>query len=211
MLFRSVDSLGREIYNNRQSRIGDAYTGGDNIPEIFKGAARMMFDVTQGGIDVSPNTLYFFANNYIDGVSRLGSGVTNLGLAVTGNKEFNPKTDTVVFDSFFGAPSNYDARKFSEAEKVIKDYDRRLKTLEKDPENYLKFIENNPEVPFIVDYYNQAVNGYLKDLRKMANDTRANRDLTIKERTEMVREIVRMQNMVKLNILNNLEVMDFKP
>jgi hypothetical protein len=171
----------------------------------------MLFDVTTGGIDVSPNVMYFFANNYIDGVARLTSGVYNLGLVATANKEFNPKTDTLVFDSFFGSPSNFDARKFSEAEKEIKNMERRLKTLEKDPENYLKYIEKNPEAQFIVDYYNEAVNGNLKDLRKMANDARSSRDLSIKDRTEMVREIVRMQNMVKLGILGNLEAAGFEP
>jgi hypothetical protein len=207
----NTDSLGREIYNNRMTRAGDAYTGGDNIPEMYKGAARMLFDVTTGGIDVSPNVMYFFANNYIDGVARLTSGVYNLGLVATANKEFNPKTDTLVFDSFFGSPSNFDARKFSEAEKEIKNMERRLKTLEKDPENYLKYIEKNPEAQFIVDYYNEAVNGNLKDLRKMANDARSSRDLSIKDRTDMVREIVRMQNMVKLGILGNLEAAGFEP
>jgi hypothetical protein len=64
---------------------------------------------------------------------------------------------------------------------------------------------------FIVDYYNDAVNGNLKDLRKMANDVRSSRDLSTKERTEMIREIVRMQNMVKLGILGNLDAMEFKP
>jgi hypothetical protein len=67
----NIDALGREIYNNRQTRVGDAYTGGDNIPELYKSAARTLADVTNGAIDWSPNTLYFFANNYADGPMRL--------------------------------------------------------------------------------------------------------------------------------------------
>lgn len=203
----NVDSLGREIYNNRQSRAGNAYTGGDNIPEGYKSAARMLFDVTQGGIDVSPNTLYFFASNYVDGVAKLGNGAYNLGLVATGDKAFNPKTDTILFDSFFGSPSNIDSREFSEMEKEIKALEIRLKTLEKDPENYAKFLENNPEAPFMVNYYNQAVNGGLKDLRAMANIVRSSRDFSPKERSETVRDIVRMQNLVKRGILNNFEAM----
>jgi hypothetical protein len=203
----NVDSLGREIYNNRQSRAGNAYTGGDNIPEGYKSAARMLFDVTQGGIDVSPNTLYFFASNYVDGAAKLGNGAYNLGLVATGEKAFNPKTDTILFDSFFGSPSNIDSREFSEMEKEIKALEIRLKTLEKDPENYAKFLENNPEAPFMVNYYNQAVNGGLKDLRAMANIVRSSRDFSPKERSETVRDIVRMQNLVKRGILNNFEAM----
>jgi hypothetical protein len=204
----NVDSLGREIYNNRQSRAGNAYTGGDNIPEGYKSAARMLFDATQGGIDVSPNTLYFFANNYIDGVARLGNGAYNLGLVAAGEKAFNPKTDTILFDSFFGSPSNIDSREFSDMEKEIKALDIRLKTLQKDPENLAKFLDSNPDAMYRVAYYNQAVNGNLKTLRTMANNVRASRDLSPKERSETLKDIVRMQNLVKRSILNNFEALD---
>jgi hypothetical protein len=204
----NVDSLGREIYNNRQSRAGNAYTGGDNIPEGYKSASRMLFDVTQGGIDISPNTLYFFANNYIDGVARLGNGAYNLGLVAAGEKAYNPKTDTLIFDSFFGSPSNIDSREFSNMEKEIKALDIRLKTLQKDPENLAKFLESNPDAMYRVAYYNQAVNGNLKTLRTMANNVRASRDLSPKERSETIKNIVRMQNLVKRSILNNFEALD---
>jgi hypothetical protein len=207
----NVDSLGREIYNNRMTRAGDAYTGGDNIPEIYKSAARMLFDTTQGGMDVSPNTLYFFANNYLDGVFKLGSGAYNLGLVATGEKAFNPKTDSIIFDSFFGSPSNFDAREFSKAEKEIKEIERRLKTLEKDPENYVKFVSNNPEAVYMVDYYNSAVNGDLRYLREVANQIRADRNLSPKDRSDMLKNIISMQNLVKRSILNNFEVMGYEP
>lgn len=207
----NVDSLGREIYNNRMTRAGDAYTGGDNIPEIYKSAARMLFDTTQGGMDVSPNTLYFFANNYLDGVFKLGSGAYNLGLVATGEKAFNPKTDSIIFDSFFGSPSNFDAREFSKAEKEIKEIERRLKTLEKDPENYVKFVSSNPEAVYVVDYYNSAVNGDLRYLREVANQIRADRNLSPKDRSDMLKNIISMQNLVKRSILNNFEVMGYEP
>jgi len=64
----NMNAFGQEIYNNRQSRFGNAYTGGDNIPDAYKDAARFMAD--NWGIDASPNSLYFFANNYMDGLTR---------------------------------------------------------------------------------------------------------------------------------------------
>jgi hypothetical protein len=204
----NVDSLGREIYNNRQSRAGNAYTGGDNIPEGYKSAARMLFDITQGGIDISPNSLYFFASNYVDGVARLGNGAYNLGLVAAGEKDFNPKTDTILFDSFFGSPSNIDSREFSDMEKKIKSLSTRIKTLEKDPENLAKFLENNPEAPYLVNYYNLVVNGHLKDLRAAANVIRSSRDYSPKERSDALKDIVRMQNLVKRSILNNVEAVE---
>ena len=205
----NVDGLGREIYNNRQSRYGDAYTGGDNIPEAYKTAARMLYDATTGAVDVSPNTLYFFANNYLDGISRLGAGVMNIGMVGAGNKEFNPKTDTVLFDSFFGAPSNIDARQFSNAEKKILSIQQRMKTLQANhPDKYADYISDNPTHPFIVDSYNRQVNQTLRDLREQANKYRRMPELTVKERTELVKNIVGAQNLVKRNILNMMDALE---
>lgn len=208
----NVDGLGREIYNNRQSRFGDAYTGGDNIPELYKSAARTLYEITGGGVDWSPNTLYFFANNYLDGVSRLGHGAHNLALVAAGDKEFNPKTDTLIFDSFFGAPSNIDAREFSNVEKQILNIQSRLKTLEANhPEQYVKYVEKNPMHPAVVDAYNQQVNQTLRDLREQANVYRRMQGLTPKERNELVKNVVQMQNLVKRNILDMFEAYDIKP
>lgn len=205
----NLDGLGREIYNNRQSRYGDAYTGGDNIPEMYKSAARMLYDATTGGIDVSPNTLYFFANNYLDGVSRLGAGAMNIGMVGAGNKEFNPKTDTVLFDSFFGAPSNIDARQFSDAEKKIESIKKRMDTLKvNNPDGYADYISKNPTHPFVVDTYNRQVNQTLRDLREQANKYRRMPDLTVKERTDLVKNIVNSQNLVKRNILNMMDALE---
>lgn len=208
----NVDGLGREIYNNRQSRYGDAYTGGDNIPELYKTAARTLYEITSGGIDWSPNTMYFFANNYLDGVSRLGHGAHNIALVATGDKEFNPKTDTLVFDSFFGAPSNIDAREFSNVEKQILNIQSRLKTLQvNSPERYADYIENNPMHPALVDTYNRQVNQTLRDLREQANVYRRMQGLTPKERTELVKNIVQAQNLVKRNMLDVFEAYEIKP
>ena len=205
----NLDGLGREIYNNRQSRFGDAYTGGDNIPEMYKAAARGLYDATSGGIDVSPNTLYFFANNYLDGVARLGAGAMNIGMVGAGNKEFNPKTDTILFDSFFGAPSNIDARQFSNAEKKIESIKKRMETLKaNNPDKYVDYITENPTHSFIVDTYNRQVNQTLRDLREQANRYRRMPDLTVKERTELVKNIVSSQNLVKRNILDMMDTLE---
>lgn len=207
----NLDGLGREIYNNRQTRLGDAYTGGDSIPEMYKSAARMLFDSTDGGIDISPNTMYFFANNGADGLAKITGGAYNLGLVATGDKAFNPKTDTILFDSFFGAKSNFDARAFSLVEKQIKEVDKRIKTLETDPEKYIKYVGENPNAVAAVDFYNKAVNQDLKTLRSEANRIRGDRTYTPKERKEMLDNITQMSNMVKRNLLANFESLGYTP
>ena len=207
----NLDGLGREIYNNRQTRLGDAYTGGDSIPEMYKSAARMLFDSTDGGVDISPNTMYFFANNGVDGLAKITGGMYNIGLVAAGDKAFNPKTDTLLFDSFFGSKSNFDARSFSLVEKQIKEVDKRIKTLETDPEKYINYVGENPNAVAAVEFYNKAVNQDLKTLRSEANRIRGDRTYTPKERKELLDNITQMSNMVKRNLLMNFESLGYTP
>jgi hypothetical protein len=201
----NMDGLGREIYNNRQTRSGDAYTGGDSIPELYKDAARMLANVTNGAVDWSPNTMYFFANNYADGLTRLIHNSYNIGMITTGEKEFNPKTDTLAFDSFFGAKSNFDAREFSKIENQIKDKERKLNMFKNDPERYMDYVTEHPMDQIIVDVYNKGVNGDLKKARELANKYRAMPDLTLKDRKELLDNIKEQQNLIKRNLINTFK------
>lgn len=207
----NIDALGREIYNNRQTRVGDAYTGGDNIPELYKSAARTLADVTNGAIDWSPNTLYFFANNYADGPMRLAQTGMNLSLLAAGEKAFNPKTDTILFDSFFGSASNFDAKQFSAIEKQIKEKERRLNMFESNPEKYADYVEANPMDEYLVKMYNEGVNGRLKEYREEANAIRKMPDLSPKDRNDALKNIVQMQNFEKRHMIDAFEAFDIKP
>jgi hypothetical protein len=208
----NVDGLGREIYNNRQSRYGDAYTGGDNIPELYKTAARTLADITNGAVDWSPNTMYFFANNYGDGLMRLVQTGYNYSLLATGEKAFNPKTDTVLFDSFFGAPSNFDSREFTSVEKQILAKQQKINMFkEANPEQYARYIEKNPMDEFLVEHYNKAVNQELKKLREQANTLRRMPGLSAKERSESVKNIVSLQNIVKRGIIEDFRALGVEP
>jgi hypothetical protein len=208
----NVDGLGREIYNNRQSRYGDAYTGGDNIPELYKSAARTLAEITDGKVDWSPNTMYFFANNYGDGLMRLAQTGYNYGLLAAGEKAFNPKTDTVLFDSFFGAPSNFDAREFSEVEKQILSKQQKLNMFkDSNPEAYARYVEKNPMDEYLVEHYNKVINQDLKKLREEANIYRRMPGLTAKERTEAVKNVVKFQNLVKRGIIEDFKMMGVEP
>ena len=207
----NLDGLGREIYNNRQSRVGDAYTGGDNIPELYKDAARMLANITNGGIDVSPNTMYFFANNYLDGLSRIVHNSYGIGMTAAGQKQFNPKTDTMILDSFFGAPSNVDAREFSKVENQIKDKERKLNMFKSDPIRYAEYVAANPFDETIVQIYNQSVGAGLNKLREQSNMYRKMPDLSPKERKELVDVIKSQENLYKRHLISVFEAYDITP
>jgi cysteinyl-tRNA synthetase len=207
----NLDGLGRQIYNNRQSRFGDAYTGGDNIPEMYKKAARELFDATNGAVDWSPNTMYFFAGNYFDGMAKMASSATNVGLTVAGAKDFDPKNDMVFLSSFIGSKSNIDAREFSSIEKQVKKMEQRINSLKDRPEQLEKFMEDNPTAYSAVQFYNMQVNGTLRNIRAAANQVRANKDLTIMERKEQLKQLNDMSSLVKHRLVEAFDMLDVKP
>jgi hypothetical protein len=207
----NLDGLGREIYNNRQSRFGDAYTGGDNIPEMYKKAARELFDATNGAVDWSPNTMYFFASNYFDGMAKMASSATNVGLSVAGEKEFDLKNDVVFISSFIGSKSNIDAREFSSVEKKVQELEKRINALKDRPEQLDKFMDANPDAYAAVQFYNSQVNGSLRQIRAAANQVRASKELSIKERKEQLKELTTMSNQVKHQLVLVFEDMGIKP
>jgi hypothetical protein len=126
----------------------------------------------------------------------------------TMQKDFNPKTDTLVFDMFFGAKSNFDAREFSKAENIIKDKERKLNMFKNDPERYMDYISANPYDQGIVDLYNKGVNGDLKKVRELANKYRAMPDLTPKERKELLDNVKEQQNLIKRHLIEVFKAYD---
>jgi hypothetical protein len=207
----NLDGLGREIYNNRQTRYGDAYTGGDSIPEAYKMAARALFDATDGAIDWSPNTMYFFASNYFDGMAKMGTAATNLSYTVAGNKDFDPKHDLPFIGSFIGTKSNIDAREFSKVEDQIKAIDKRINSLKDKPEMLDRYLEANPNAYAAVEFYNAQVNGQLRQVRAVANQVRANGELTPRERKLQLEEINGISSTIKRQLLNVFEDLEIKP
>jgi len=209
----NLDGLGREIYNNRQTRYGDAYTGGDSIPEAYKAIARTLFKATDGALDVSPNTMYFFASNYLDGFAKASTAAFDMGMNVTGQKDFDAKNDMPFLGSFMGTKSNVDAREFSKVEEKVKAFDKRINSLKDKPELLSSFLQSeDAQKQFAaVQFYNQQVNGQLRQLRTVANQIRANDAFSPRERKTQLEEIVNMQNIVKRQLLNVFDDLGVRP
>jgi hypothetical protein len=104
-----------------------------------------------------------------------------------------------------GTKSNVDAREFSKVENQIKQMEKRVNALKDKPDLLGPYLEENAGDYYLVQYYNQQVNGTLRQLRSAANQIRVNREITIPERKEKLEEIVKMQNIVKRQLLNNFE------
>jgi hypothetical protein len=213
----NVDSMGRQIYNNRQTRFGDAYLSGDQVPEIYKDVARWLVNTTAGSTlplmpaDVSPNTLYFFANNYIDGLSRLFLNTPyNLGLVLAGQKDFDPKRDAFVLDSFIGKAANYDAKQFSSTERQIRDMERNINMFKTDPTVYADYLDANPMAKTIVDTFNKQV-AQLNKASSISKKLRLDTTLTPRERDEALKESKLNENAIRRNIVERFKDYDVHP
>ena len=207
------NGLGQDIYNDANRRMGDAYLGGDKIPELWNTISRQLFNETTGAIDISPNTLYFLSNSYVDGLGRmfeLGYGFTNLA---EGSKQFNPKTDIPLFGSFFGSKSNIDTREWARIEKQLREKERRLNTIEKlgDPELLDRHLEKFPFDDILVEMYNKEKGGDLKELQAEANEIRLDPLLTPKDRAEMLKINKMEQNLLKNQLIDDFKAYDIKP
>ena len=206
------NGLGQNIYNDSNRRMGDAFTGGDKIPEAYKEASAYFALESNGGIDISPNTLYFLSNSYADGFARVLEEASGVYDIASGNKEFEPKTDIPLFGSFFGAKANIDSIEFSKVENIIKEKERRINMFKDMPEAMAKYNEANPMDEYIVDAYNNSINGELKDLRAQANEYRSPAlGLSQKERTELLKVITLEQNVVKRSLLDNFKAYGLEP
>ena len=206
----NVDTFGREIYNNRISKYGDAFTGGRHIPELYSQAARKLFEVSNAQVDVSPNTMYFFANNYVDGLTRILHNGHGMFLTLFGQKEFDPKRDLVFMDSFFGKKASYDAREFAKVEQDIQEREQRLRTVKDRPELLQRYLESNPNDPALVYIYNKLKNQQLKKIREEMNKVKAS-DLPPKERQVRLKELERLRDMTMRGIIDTFKQYGLEP
>lgn len=206
----NMNGIGQAINSATMRRFGDAFTGGDRIPEVYKDFTAWLYNKTQGAWDVSPNTAYFLTNSYIDGIARIGEMSYNWVDLSKGEKAFNPKTDLALLGSFFGAKSNVDAREFSSIQEKIKDLDTRLKTLNKtNRATAIEFRAEHPGVENAISVYNQQI-ARLDKIRKRANEIRA-MEIPPIDKQELLRLNILQQNMLKHEIIERLKVYGVEP
>ena len=204
------NGLGQDIYNDSNRRMGSAYLGGDNIPQTYKVLATSILDTF--GIDVSPNSLYFIANSYADGPMRVVDAAVNSIYLAADKKEFNAKTDVPLIGSFIGAAPNVDGREFNSITEQVEKMASRLNMLEKaSPDEYAKYLAKNPLHEEVVDFFDKNI-GELNKLRKETNQARIEPGLSPKERTQLIRELNKEQNLLKYELIQNFKAYyDLKP
>jgi hypothetical protein len=207
----NMNGLGHDINSAAQRRLGDAYTGGDNIPQMWKDAAVWAHDVTDGWFDVSPNTMYFLSNSYIDGISRIGESLYGLTDVTQGRKDFNPKTDLPLLGSFFGARASYDARQFAKVEKEVKHMEKVINDFKTQPAKYAEYTAKYPMDEVIVETYNKILNKELNPLRAQDKTVRLDRNLSPADKKDLLRMNQLYENMIKRQMIDLFESYGLEP
>jgi hypothetical protein len=213
----NYNSLGQQIYNNRQSFVGSTYTGGDNIPEIYKSVARNLYELSDysSTFKFDPNVLYFFANSYMDALAKFNQTSFNLYLVGIGERDPDLmealKRDTLLLEGFVGTASSYDARKWNAVEKDLERRKAALNEIKDDPIRYLEYMQANPMDQMLVDMYNGDANGELKKLRHESKEIRLNSNLTVQERTDQLRENKLQLSLLMMQLVDMYEAFEVKP
>jgi hypothetical protein len=207
----NMNGLGHNINSAAQRRLGDAYTGGDNIPEAWKDFAVWVHDNTDGRIDISPNTMYFLANSYADGVSRIGETLYGLSDVGQGRKDFSLKTDLPLFGSFFGSRASYDARQFATVEKEIKQMEKIINDFKTQPVKYAEYTAKHPLDEAVVEIYNKMINKELNPLRAQDKSIRLDRSLAPVDRKALLEMNQLQENLVKRQMIDVFKTYGVEP
>ena len=208
----NYNSLGQEIYNNRQGPNGSVYTGGDNVPKMFKDLSIGLFRAT--GFEFGPNEMYFFASAYIDALAKAGSAAWNMFTIGMGSERTTAerlKQDSLILSGFIGTRSDYDARMWNKIERDLERRKDRLKELEQsDVEMYYKHLVDNPLDEFLVEQYKGDANGELKDLRSEAKEIRRSTDYDYSTKRDLLEANRIQQSMLKMQLVDMYKAMGYE-
>lgn len=208
----NYNSLGQEIYNNRQGPNGSVYTGGDNIPKIFKDAAVFLYEST--GFEFGANEMYFFASAYVDALAKAGSATWNIfTIGAEGDRPAMErlKQDSLVLSGFIGTRSDYDARKWSKIERDLEQRRDRLKEMkEANLTAYYEHLEDNPLDEFLVKRFNSDANGELKRLRSAAKEIRRSSAYDFATKRELLEANRLESSLLKMQLVDLYTAMGYE-
>ena len=211
----NYNSLGQEIYNNRQGPNGSVYTGGDNVPKMFKDASVFLYETS--GFEFGPNEMYFFSSAYVDALAKIGAAGWNLWSLGIGGGEDNRSTmervkqDVPIFANFIGTRSDYDARMWNKIEKDLEKRKDRLKELEESNiEMYYKHLESDPLDEFLVEQYKSDANGELKTLRSEAKEIRRSSAYDFATKRNMLEANRLEQSLLKKQLVDMYKAMGYE-
>lgn len=147
-------SIDTEIYNAHPSRFSEIYSGGKNVPEMYKALSKWWIDTT--GEEVAPNKMYFFASHFAQAASDVATLGYDIKSALVGDKNVSDINWKTLAGSFISRVGNTDAREYADLEPAILEAQHRLSMFETDPLIAEKLRAKHPDDARIVGIYNST-------------------------------------------------------
>ena len=98
-----------------------------------------------------------------------------------------------------------DAREYADVSKEVSKIRNQLKIFEDSPEQLARYLDRNPNAQIVVDYFNKQEYGRLRNVRQRANQIRRDRDLSIAEKREMLRDLNFERDMIMRNTMESVK------
>jgi hypothetical protein len=156
----NMSGLGSNIYRSYYNRFGPAFSGSENVEEMYRDVAKLVREASLGKYQPDPNVIRYGVTAYFDGAASVLADSYNLWLTFgSESKDFDPKTDTVFFDNFIGNKVSPSFVKFEKANNELEAFKKRVDSFMNDPDsaNTRRFLEKYPDAPGIVAIYNKQI------------------------------------------------------
>lgn len=201
----NVDSLGREIYRENYSRYGAAFSGSDNMQNAYKDLAAFVMEKTNGEVQLDPAIIRHFTSAYFDAIGSYAADATDLVSLAMGRRNFDWKQDTIIFDSFVGAKTSYDARRFAEVTQGIEEKRQKMNAAinSPSPDVFINYQMNNQKDQFMIDTYDQYISE-INEVRNIMKQVRA-AGMEPKDRDAMLKDLRDYRDSLMGHVTDRLE------
>jgi ElaB/YqjD/DUF883 family membrane-anchored ribosome-binding protein len=172
-------------------------------------------DLTNAESQISPDALYFLANNYFDGPSRLLHSLYEGNLIVKGEKAAtldNVTKATMALDSFVSKATEIPPKDWGSFQNVIDQKVKQFDTLDikrknGDVSGLNKFLGDpkNAGIEEVKKLYNTRKSGYLQTLQSELQEIRLNTNIKLKERNKQIQTKKDEINSEKRAIMKEVE------
>ena len=195
----NTNGLGQDIHRLQGGKLPDAFSGSGSLPYGYKESTEWVYDNV--GIDISPDSLFFFANSYAAGIANLGQNITDMARLSGDDKEFSLKTDTIVLNSLVGTRGDPYSQEYHRVEqKILEKSKAREAAAEKG--KLATYDAENPFTKALVEEYEKDKNGTLKKFREEQTRIR-NSDYNQAYMDDLIRTNKYNQRVLKAQIINN--------
>jgi hypothetical protein len=209
----NTDGLGREIYNDRVNKYGDAYSAGLHVPKWTRDISSGLMDLTaswETPVQVNPQTIAYLVGNYIDAVGKFVGFVKGTMDIADDEKNFDIKTELPLVGSFVGKRSSVDSRKFADLRDEMEEKQELINAY-KDRPQFEEYIRAHPQDYLMTELYKTTINGRLKELqsREKAINAGAGFYSNVREQDKqlMLREIRAQKEYVQGEFVRSVEAL----